>query len=146
LCGQLGHQASQCSSGTVNWRQVYTDDAFILRPATYWSDEVAHRKAKLVDTTDTERKARLFAEAQAKTQGLDWDEMMQRAALLQSQDPSVTVPKVEVVDTPAPVVAAPGDLPEGWASAQDPQGRTYYYEKKTMKTQWDKPTTDVEFE
>ncbi len=34
-------------------------------------------------------------------------------------------------------------LPEGWAAAQDGQGRTYYWHKRTQKTQWDRPTADT---
>lgn len=46
---------------------------------------------------------------------------------------------------PAPARTAPAKaeeepLPEGWASAKAPDGRTYYYHKTTKKTQWTRPT------
>ncbi len=61
-CMQMGHQAAQCTSGTVNWRQIYGDKAFILRGPVYWSEELARRKAREVDVTDLEKRAREFAQ------------------------------------------------------------------------------------
>ncbi len=58
---QMGHQAAQCTSGTVNWRQIYGDKAFILRGPIYWSDELARKKQRNVDASDLERRAREFA-------------------------------------------------------------------------------------
>jgi hypothetical protein len=37
----------------------------------------------------------------AEQQGLDWGEIMEKAEVLKNQDPSVTIPKVEVVAEPA---------------------------------------------
>ncbi|CAG9467684.1 unnamed protein product [Pedinophyceae sp. YPF-701] len=43
---------------------------------------------------------------------------------------------------PTPAAAPPAEqpLPEGWAEAKAPNGKTYYYEKATRKTQWTRPT------
>jgi hypothetical protein len=54
----------------------------------------------------------------AQQQGLDYDEMMKKAAEMQAQDPQEAIPRV--------VSAEDVPLPAGWASAQDAQGRTYY--------------------
>eukprot|EP00200_Dunaliella_tertiolecta_P006342 CAMPEP_0202357822 /NCGR_PEP_ID=MMETSP1126-20121109/11698_1 /ASSEMBLY_ACC=CAM_ASM_000457 /TAXON_ID=3047 /ORGANISM="Dunaliella tertiolecta, Strain CCMP1320" /LENGTH=147 /DNA_ID=CAMNT_0048950785 /DNA_START=35 /DNA_END=475 /DNA_ORIENTATION=+ len=128
LCGQLGHRASECTSGTVNWRQIYGDNAFILRPPVYWSEELAAKKARQPDAGILEKQAREYAKTMAEQLKLDYDEMMKKAESLHNQDPSVTIPRV--------VIPEETPLPSGWASATDPQGRTYYYHKKTMKTQW----------
>jgi len=40
---------------------------------------------------------------------------------------------------PKPQPAAEPPLPEGWASAKAPDGRTYFYHKVTKKTQWSRP-------
>ncbi|KAL6765542.1 hypothetical protein V8C86DRAFT_2454090 [Haematococcus lacustris] len=128
LCGQLGHQASSCTAGTVNWRQIYGDNAFILRPPAYWSEELAARKARQADIPMLEKKAKEYAMKQAEQAGLSYEDIVAKAAELHAQDPQEAIPLAEEVV-----------LPAGWASAQDPQGRTYFYHKKTMKTQWDKP-------
>lgn len=58
---QMGHQAAQCNSGTVNWRQIYGESEFTLRPPQYWSEELARLKAKTVDAEELEKRARDFA-------------------------------------------------------------------------------------
>ena len=42
----------------------------------------------------------------------------------------------------AAAAAAPAtpELPNGWATAKDAQGRTYFWHTTTKKVQWDKPT------
>ena len=37
-------------------------------------------------------------------------------------------------------------LPPGWATAKDPQGRTYYWHTKTKKVTWEKPTAETPVE
>eukprot|EP00983_Pelagomonas_calceolata_P094180 1157858-Pelagomonas_calceolata.AAC.1 len=61
LWTQLGHRASECTSGTVNWRQIYGDNAFILRPPVYWSEELAAKKARQPDAGILEKQAREYA-------------------------------------------------------------------------------------
>ncbi len=43
-------------------------------------------------------------------------------------------------------IAVAAELPEGWASAVDPQGRTYYWHKRTLKSQWERPTAETPVE
>jgi hypothetical protein len=58
---QLGHQAVNCTNGTINWRQIYGDDAFRLKTPIYPSDEDKLRKAKEVDIVALEKRAREWA-------------------------------------------------------------------------------------
>ena len=53
----------------MNWRQIYGDKAFILRPPVYWSEELARKKLKQVDATDLERRAKDFAKVRASCHG-----------------------------------------------------------------------------
>jgi len=59
---QVGHQAAMCPNGnTVNWRAVYGDDIFKLRPPVFESQLRELRKRKYVDIGDLERRAKEFA-------------------------------------------------------------------------------------
>lgn len=60
-CTQLGHQAANCTTGTINWRQIYGEDAFRIKPPIYWSDIVKRQEAKEVDFEDLEQRARHYA-------------------------------------------------------------------------------------
>jgi hypothetical protein len=59
---QLGHQAVECPNGTVNWKGIYGDDAFVLRPPVY---ESQLRERRLLRTCD-EDAVRKAAEQYAK--------------------------------------------------------------------------------
>jgi len=48
----------------VNWRQIYGDNAFILRPPVYWSEELAAKKAKQPDPSILEKQAKEYAKVQ----------------------------------------------------------------------------------
>eukprot|EP01025_Chloroclados_australasicus_P059248 TRINITY_DN7481_c3_g1_i2.p3 TRINITY_DN7481_c3_g1~~TRINITY_DN7481_c3_g1_i2.p3 ORF type:complete len:297 (+),score=48.58 TRINITY_DN7481_c3_g1_i2:123-1013(+) len=268
ICGQLGHQAVNCSIGTIRWKDIYGEDAFIIRPPLYWSEIQEKRKRKKVDMQDLEKRAREFAQQTATTLGLDYNKMMQEAAqsvaakekleemkrereamglinqyqqededeelenghkseqgqqsasqnhqnqieaaqqqlaqmnpsgqqqqFMQMQQPQQVFvgvqqpaqpnfvqgmqndgvqqpvqqpfpqvqqqgqPQSQQQQQPAqqqpvqqqqtgqplsqPVQQQPADLPEGWAAAQDQQGRVYYWHRKTHKTQWEKPTEET---
>eukprot|EP00798_Chlamydomonas_sp_ICE-L_P020274 gene20274-27032_t len=141
ICGQLGHQAANCTSGTVNWRQLYGDGAFIMRGPQYFSEEIARKKAKEVDFEALEKRARGYAKAQCDAQGLSYDEMMAKAEELNNIDPKDLIKPMD------PVTQGGDDapLPQGWGSAKDPNsGRTYFYHKKTQKTIWERPTADTQ--
>jgi hypothetical protein len=58
---QLGHQAVNCTNGTINWKQIYGDDAFRLKRPIYESDYRALKKSKQVDLVDLEKRARQYA-------------------------------------------------------------------------------------
>eukprot|EP00878_Enallax_costatus_P001596 GHUV01001747.1.p1 GENE.GHUV01001747.1~~GHUV01001747.1.p1 ORF type:complete len:155 (+),score=36.31 GHUV01001747.1:220-684(+) len=134
LCGQLGHQAVECPNGTVNWKAIYGEDAFIMRPPIYESQLRERRKLKQVDEADLMKRAELFAKNAAAQAGLGWEEVKRAAEASQHA-------VIQPVQQAAPASAAADDaLPEGWAVAYDPNGKPYYWHKATQKTQWDKPT------
>ena len=58
---QLGHQAAQCTNGTINWRQLYGDESFRLKQPLYESDLLNMHKAKSVDLQHLEAQARQYA-------------------------------------------------------------------------------------
>lgn len=62
---QLGHQAANCTTGTVNWRQMYGENAFSMRPAIFQSDLDAAKKSKQIDFEDLEKRARDYAKVGA---------------------------------------------------------------------------------
>lgn len=46
---QLGHQAINCTNGTINWKQIYGEESFKLKAPVYPSEYDAYRKGKQVD-------------------------------------------------------------------------------------------------
>ena len=46
---QLGHQAINCTNGTINWKQIYGEESFKLKAPVYPSDYDAIKKARTVD-------------------------------------------------------------------------------------------------
>ncbi|GLC43732.1 hypothetical protein PLESTB_000902500 [Pleodorina starrii] len=137
LCGQLGHQAANCPNGTINWRQIYGDEAFILRQPIYYSDIQERIQLKEDGMKDLEARAQAYAKAKAEELGLNWGEIVARAEELRNKDPSEVIPKA------APPAGGEDALPPGWAVATDPNGRQYFWHKKTQKVQWDRPTDDT---
>jgi len=63
LCAhtQLGHQAANCTNGTINWKQIYGEEAFRLKAPLYESDFERLRKVKRVDFDDLSKRAREYA-------------------------------------------------------------------------------------
>jgi hypothetical protein len=64
---QLGHQAVNCTNGTINWRQIYGDEAFKLKPAIFPSDVDRAKKEKQVDIDALEKQAREFVRVRARS-------------------------------------------------------------------------------
>lgn len=60
-CPQVGHQAAQCTNGTINWKGIYGEDAFKLRDPLYHSDYSRIAQEKKVDLTALEARARQYA-------------------------------------------------------------------------------------
>lgn len=58
---QVGHQAVECPNGTVNWKQIYGEEAFILRAPVYESQLREKRKLRTVDEEGLREKAEAFA-------------------------------------------------------------------------------------
>ncbi|BDA49578.1 hypothetical protein COCOBI_14-1970 [Coccomyxa sp. Obi] len=137
ICGQLGHQAANCTNGTINWRQIYGDEAFRLKDPIYPSDIYRSMKEKEVDFAALQKRAQEWAKAHAN--GTLPVAAAAPVAVKQPADASAAAP------APVAAVTPPADapLPEGWAAAKDGQGRTYFWHKTTKKVQWDRPTADT---
>ena len=58
---QLGHQAANCTNGTINWKQIYGEEAFRLKAPLYESDFERLRKVKQVDFDDLAKRATEYA-------------------------------------------------------------------------------------
>lgn len=58
---QVGHQAVECPNGTVNWKGIYGEDAFILRPPVYESQLRERRKLKEVNEDALRKQAEEYA-------------------------------------------------------------------------------------
>lgn len=147
ICGQLGHQAANCTTGTVNWRAMYGENAFVMRPAVFQSDIEAAQKAKQMDFEDLEKRARDYAkmreEGGAPPQ-LAPPQGQQSAAAQQPAAAHAAPPNGSVADDEAERRRkAEEGLPEGWAVAFDAQKKPYYWHRRTKKTMWEKPTADT---
>jgi hypothetical protein len=59
---QLGHRAADCGVGTINWRQMYGDNAFRMQQTVFQSDIDAAKKAKEINYKELEMRAREYAE------------------------------------------------------------------------------------
>ena len=79
----MGHQAANCTNGTVNWRRLYGDDAFRLKPPIYPSDEDKSKKAREVDFKSLEDRAKEWAKVRLPTRSLGM-----RLTLILKQDPA----------------------------------------------------------
>lgn len=83
---QLGHQAANCTSGTVNWKQIYGEEAFLLRPPIYESDLIARREGKKIDYDAITNRARDFAKTKAQSLGEDFDDILKQAEDMRVSD------------------------------------------------------------
>lgn len=68
---QVGHQAVECPNGTVNWKQIYGEDAFVLRPPIYESQMREKRKLRTVNEADLRQKAEAFAKVRRHVCGVE---------------------------------------------------------------------------
>ena len=66
---QLGHQAANCTNGTINWKQIYGEEAFRLKAPLYESDFERLRKVKQVDFDDLGKRAREYAKVRLAPSG-----------------------------------------------------------------------------
>lgn len=153
ICGQLGHQAAQCTTGTVNWRAMYGEDAFDMRPAIFQSDIEADKKAKQVDFEDLKRRAEDYAKMRAEggappqlappqgSQPQGQQQPPQQQLPPQQQAVGGAPPKEDpaAAEAAARKRAAEDGLPEGWAVAFDAAKKPYFYHRTTRKTLWEKP-------
>lgn len=146
LCGQVGHQAAQCTNGTINWKGIYGEDAFKLRDPLYHSDYSRIAQEKKVDLTALEARARQYAKEKCVAAGMDYDQVLDKSAIWEGPVSTANTANGATVKQDGDAAAKPGaggaqePLPEGWSEAKDQQQRTYYWHTKTKKVQWDRPT------
>lgn len=55
-----------CTNGTINWKQIYGEEAFRLKSPVYESDYVKLRKGKEVDLEDLGKRAQQYAKVQCR--------------------------------------------------------------------------------
>jgi hypothetical protein len=60
-CLQLGHQAANCTQGTINWKAIYGEESFKVKEPIFPSDIYRVLEAKQVDAKALERRARDYA-------------------------------------------------------------------------------------
>jgi hypothetical protein len=116
---QLGHQAANCKTGTIPWRIVFGDEAFIVRKPVFWTDVIAKREAKKVNEEQLRMVAQKYAEEQCKAKGLDYEEVKKVAEESQSIEAGPILAKrkreLEEEEEKAKRAADPrADIPEGW--------------------------------
>lgn len=159
---QLGHQAANCSTGTVNWKNMYGAKAFLIQPTIFQSDLEDIRNRKRVNMKGLEADVEQYAKR--KQDGEDVSKLqhefrnhvhpsrvagMGRGYMLNGvplQAPGVPVAgtsgaAVQGVSAPQ-ALPAQDDLPAGWAAAKDSNGKVYYWHRETKKVQWQKPQTE----
>ena len=134
ICGQLGHQAATCSTGTVDWKAIYGARAFLRKPPVFPSDIDGYRRRKKVNLEELDLDVAKFV--QVKQDGGDTGELVMEHSKYVIGNNVTSQPRIQqqrrIVDEP--------DLPPGWAAAKDGSGKVYYFHKETKKVQWQKPT------
>jgi len=121
----MGHQAAQCTVGTVNWRSMYGAEAFLLQRPVFQSEVEAVLKSRKIDFEDLTKRAR------------DWAAGNRGGAAVAAVNGGAHVAPPPAVAPPQPEAAG---LPAGWATAKDAQGKIYYWHKETKAVQWERPT------
>ena len=139
----MGHQAANCKTGTIKWREVFGNEAFIVRKPVFMTDMLQKRAERKTDHDKLTADAIAYAKSRcastglsysvieqvaAKSQVIDTDALLQeKRAALQAEEEArhkrrkeTPVEAVAAVTTAAPAPAAAdaaSDLPPGWAVA-----------------------------
>lgn len=116
---QLGHQAANCKTGTIPWRIVFGDEAFLVRKPVFWTDVLAKREAKRVDLEKLKEVAVRYAQEQCTLKDMDYEEVERVAEASQQIDAKelLTKRKREIEDEEEQVRRAAdpkADVPAGW--------------------------------
>jgi hypothetical protein len=117
---QMGHQAAQCKTGTTPWREVFGDEAFVVRKPVFWTEVLAKRAAKVVNHAELEASAKAYARQQCEAQGRNYDEsIIPVAEASQSIDTAALLARLrkqaEDKDAKAKQATDPAaGLPPGW--------------------------------
>lgn len=135
ICGQLGHQAATCSTGTVDWKTIYGARAFLQKPPVFPSDIDRYTRRKKVNLEELDRDVASFIEV--KQRGGDTEELvMEHSKHMVGHPP----PRRQIQQQQQRKIIDEPDLPPGWAAAKDGSGKVYYFHRETKKVQWQKPT------
>lgn len=116
----MGHQAAQCKTGTIPWRQVFGDEAFVVRKPVFWTDVLSKRDARKVDHDKLTADAVNYARAACEAQGKNYDaDVIPVAEASQSVDTAKLLEtlrdEVEIKEKEAKIAADPAaNLPPGW--------------------------------
>lgn len=117
---QMGHQAAQCKTGTIPWRQVFGDEAFVVRKPVFWTDVLAKREARKVSHEKLTADAVAFARQACEAQGKNYDADVMAVAQASQDIDTVKLlaelrAEVEVKEKEAKIAADPtANLPPGW--------------------------------
>merc|ERR1711988_1765857 len=104
ICGQLGHQASTCPNGTVDWKARYGDAAFQLRinqdPQHFRSPTDAEWSGKVKDLYEKSSEYTKLRETAMKD--IQWDDISQKlAGMYEDVQKHVAAAQVPVQGAPA---------------------------------------------
>eukprot|EP00210_Caulerpa_lentillifera_P008111 g7745.t1 len=138
----------------MNWRQIYGDAEFSLRPSVYWSDIIRRKNRRNVDLDDLKKRAETYARNQCVANSIEYEEVikgeteikwppMKKEVDLEARverDDQRKAAQLKAETTLTGESHTEESLPPGWATAKDANGRTYYWHRETKATQWDKPT------
>lgn len=138
ICGQLGHQAATCSTGTVDWKTIYGPRAFLQKSPVFPSDIDRYIRRKKVNMEELDRDVASFI--QVKQRGGDTgDLVMEHSKHMVGHPPPRRPIQQQQQQQQRKIIDEP-DLPPGWAAAKDGSGKVYYFHRETKKVQWQKPT------
>ena len=134
ICGKEGHQAAQCTNGTVNWASkfgpAWTSDLDAVSKEPDYKDIAAQARAFAAKRKADEEKAK------RKAEGLDVDEDSDKEDGPDGEGKAAKDGKKDAreakKEAPAPV--------SGWKVYYDQQGRAYYHNAEKGLTQWTPPT------
>ncbi|KAK3237699.1 hypothetical protein CYMTET_52243 [Cymbomonas tetramitiformis] len=147
ICGQEGHQAANCVNGTVNWREKFGDDAFVIKDeSNLYATPTEPDYEEMAERAKAYAAAKRAADAKVDM-GIVTQEATQIAAVLLNTPAPVIPEAAQTAPGPAPVAApaagAPGAPPPAgaspWQTFYDQMGRPYYFNPTTQVTQWEAP-------
>ena len=66
---QMGHQAANCTVGTVDWKRMYGEGVFHMQQAVFQSDIDRMKRAKQIDFAALEKAAHDYAKVGGGARG-----------------------------------------------------------------------------
>lgn len=130
ICGQEGHQAANCSNGTVNWREKFGDDAFILREERPYVEEPEPDYEAMAEKAKAYAQAKIAADAV-----VNMETIVQAAQTEFAHCIKVAPPAPAAAPTPPPAKTTIA----GWTTYYDQMNRPYYHNATSGQTLWEMP-------